>query len=85
MFFYWLTFPFPEMELLAAEEGRARYPVLARLRGMLSGWLLYAWILRHSDHVFVQSDLLKSRVCAHGIDPRRVSPIVTGFSPSENS
>jgi glycosyltransferase involved in cell wall biosynthesis len=45
--------------------------------------LLYAWILRHSDHVFVQSDLLKRRVCAHGIDPRRVSPIVTGFSPSE--
>jgi glycosyltransferase involved in cell wall biosynthesis len=82
-FFYWLTFPIPEMDLLAAAERTAHYPALVRLRGMISAWLLYKVILPRSDHVFVQSDLLKRNVCARGMDPRRVSPIVTGFGLSE--
>lgn len=82
-FFYWLTFPIPEMDLLAAEEGSASYPALVRLRGRISSWLLYKVILPRSDHVFVQSELLKRNVCAKGMDPKRVSPIVTGFGLSE--
>jgi glycosyltransferase involved in cell wall biosynthesis len=32
-----------------------------------------------ADHVFVQSDRMKRSVCAHGVDPDKVSSILTGF------
>ena len=80
---FWLTFPIPEMHLQAARDATARYPVLAWIRGVLSGWLLYTWILARSDHVFVQSDRMKRNICAHGINPAKVSPILTGFSPAD--
>ncbi len=79
-FIFWLTFPYPEIEVLSAREKTARYPRLARFRGRVSGWLLYKWILPRSDHVFVQSDRMKHDICAHGIRPAKVSPIVSGFS-----
>jgi len=78
-FIYWLTFPIPEMELTFARDKTARYPWLGRIRGVASGWLLYRWIMPRSDHVFVQSDRMKKNVCAHGIPPTKVSPILTGF------
>lgn len=79
-FIFWLTFPYPEVELLSAQTGVARYPWLARIRGRISGAVLYKWILPLSGHVFVQSDRMMRDICARGIDPVKVSPIVTGFS-----
>ena len=81
-FVFWLTFPIPEMDLHGARVGTARYPALSRLRGHVSGWLLYRLLLPASDHVFVQSERMKREVCAHGVDPAKVSPIVTGFGLS---
>jgi glycosyltransferase involved in cell wall biosynthesis len=78
-FIFWLTFPIPESDLDVARTGIARYPALARLRGRMSGWLLYKWIMPRADHVFVQSERMKRNVCAQGVDPAKVSPIVTGF------
>jgi len=77
---FWLTFPMPEMHLQAARDATARYPILAWIRGVVSGWLLYKWILARSDHVFVQSDRMKNDICTHGISRAKVSPILTGFS-----
>jgi len=82
-FLFWLTFPLPEMHLQTARDATARYPILAWIRGVLSGWLLYKWILARSDHVFVQSDRMKRDICAHGINQAKVSPILTGFSPAD--
>ncbi len=81
-FIYWLTFPYPEADLDDARTRTARYPLLGRARGWVSKWLLYEWILPRSHHVFVQSAQMKADVCAHGIDPAKVSPVVTGFDPS---
>lgn len=78
-YIFWLTFPYPEIELLGAREKTARYPVIARIRGVLSGWALYRWILPSADHVFVQTDRMGKAVVERGIDPRKVSPIVSGF------
>jgi glycosyltransferase involved in cell wall biosynthesis len=78
-FIFWLTFPVPEMDLHGAQTGTARYPWLSRLRGHVSGWLLYRRLLPSSDHVFVQSERMKHEVCKYGVDPAKVSPIVTGF------
>jgi glycosyltransferase involved in cell wall biosynthesis len=81
-FIYWLTFPYPESDLDDARSGTARYPALTRFRGVTSRWLLYKWILPRSAHVFVQSARMKEDIGAHGIDPAKISPVVTGFDPS---
>jgi glycosyltransferase involved in cell wall biosynthesis len=78
-FIFWLTFPISEADLASARDGSARYPWVARARGRGGAWLLHKWIMPRCDHVFVQSDRMKRDVCAHGFDPRRVSPILTGF------
>jgi glycosyltransferase involved in cell wall biosynthesis len=53
------------------------------LRGRVSAWLLYKWVLPRSDYVFSQTDRMKENICAYGIDPAKVSPIVTGFGLRE--
>ena len=78
-FIFWLTFPIPEADLASSRDGSARYRWAAWMRGRAGAWLLYKWILPRCDHVFVQSDRMKHNVCAHGLDPMRVSPILTGF------
>ena len=80
-FVFWLTFPYPEADLADAQVRTARYPWLARIRGFVSRSLLYEWVLPRSDFVFVQSARMKSDVCAHGINPAIVLPIVSGFDP----
>lgn len=82
-FFYWLSFPKPEMQLLRAREGRSRYRLLLGLRARFFAWLLYRWILPRSDHVFVQSAVMKQNVCARGIDPDRVTPVPMGVDPAD--
>jgi glycosyltransferase involved in cell wall biosynthesis len=78
-FIFWLTFPYPENELQCARDRTARYPWVARIRGLVSGWALYKWILPRCDHVFVQSERMKHDICAHGIDAEKMSPILMGF------
>ncbi len=80
-FIFWLTFPYPEADLEGARSGTARHPWFVSVRGKVSKWLLYKWILPRSAHVFVQSARMKADVCSHGIDPAKVSPVVTGFDP----
>jgi glycosyltransferase involved in cell wall biosynthesis len=81
-FIFWLTFPYTESDVAKARSGVARYPRLANIRGVANAWLLYKWIMPRADHVFVQSDRMKRSVCAHGVDPAKVSSILTGFDLS---
>jgi len=77
-FFYWLSFPFPEDDMLRARSGNSRSALFVHLRGRLSGWLLYRWILVRCDHAFVQSERMKSELCAHGVAPDRLTPVPMG-------
>jgi glycosyltransferase involved in cell wall biosynthesis len=77
-FYYWLSFPMPEGDLLHARSGNARNPAINYLRGWLTGWLLYRLIARRSDFLFVQSERLKDMLCARGADPARVMPVPMG-------
>ena len=81
-FFFWLSWPEPESQLLRARSRTAQYPFLTLIRGHLSGWLLYRHILPHCDHVFVQSEQMKSDICRHGIGSGRVSPVPMGVDIS---
>jgi glycosyltransferase involved in cell wall biosynthesis len=82
-FFFWLSFPEPEANMLRARHGHARYPTLTLARGWLSGQLLYRVILPLSNHVFVQSEIMKRGICARGIDPARVTPVPMGVDTGE--
>jgi glycosyltransferase involved in cell wall biosynthesis len=77
-FFFWLSFPMPEADLHHARSGNARFPAINWVRGVLSGWLLYRWIIPRSDHVFVQSECMKDEVCARGADPQKVTAVPMG-------
>ena len=81
-FFYWMSYPIPEGQIQ-----------LARDRGLRSGWMkfLYPWIsgrvgrfllkrcvLRHADHVFVQSPRMKDELVAAGVAASRMTPVLMG-------
>lgn len=78
-FFYWLSFPLPEGWLLRARNGTARYPLPTLIRGHLSSWLLYSWILPRATHVFVQSERMKQDVSAMGIDAAKMTAVPMGI------
>lgn len=78
-FFYWLSYPYPEDDRLRARSGLTRFPLLVNLRGIISAWLLYRWILPHSDHAFVQSERMKSDIAAHGISLQKMTAVPMGI------
>ena len=82
-FFYWLSFPEPESQLLRVRERTARYPLASYIRGVVFGWLLYRWILPRCDHAFVQSEQMRRDVAAHGIDAAKLSAVPMGIAASD--
>jgi glycosyltransferase involved in cell wall biosynthesis len=79
-FIYWLSYPFPEHYLLRAKDGTARYPRLYVLRGLAFKWLLYRWLLRAADHVFVQSEQMREDIAAEGIPSHKITAVPMGIS-----
>lgn len=82
-FFYWMSFPYPEADSFRARD--AEHPLgtarrtFYRLRGALTGWLLYRVVLPRADHVFVQSDRMLRDVAGRGIDAARMTPVPMGI------
>lgn len=55
---YWMSYPFPEDDLVRMKvttRGRV-YQAVLWLRGHLTSWLLYRYVVPRVAHVFVQSD-----------------------------
>lgn len=84
-FYYWLSFPFPEDDMLRATSGNSRSALLVYLRGRFSAWLLYRVILLRCDHAFVQSERMKTELCAHGVPERQLTPVPMGVDVSDIS
>ena len=82
-FFYWLSYPEAESQLQRAREWTARYPRMTFIRGVLTGWLLYRWILPRCDHAFVQSEQMRSDLTARGVDPRKLTPVPMGVAAAD--
>lgn len=82
-FFYWLSWPEPESQLLRARDGSARYPRLSLLRGHSYDWLLYRWILPRADHVFAQSERMKTDLCARGVPASKITPVPMGVEMAD--
>lgn len=77
-FIYWLSYPFPEHYLLRAKDGTARYPVLYRVRGAVFRLLLYRLLLPMADHVFVQSEQMRTDIAAEGIPAGKMTAVPMG-------
>jgi glycosyltransferase involved in cell wall biosynthesis len=78
-FFFWMTFPYHEAQVTLGKERLARHPTMALIRGYLTAFFLYRWIIPRSDHIFVQSQRMAETFCAHGADSARLTPVVTGI------
>ncbi|BBD09266.1 glycosyltransferase family 4 protein [Desulfovibrio ferrophilus] len=81
-FFYWMTFPFPQDDLLRARiQGLTLGPLrlaLTFVRGHATRWLLERLLLPHCDHVFVQSERMKQDLMAVGLSAEKMTPVPMG-------
>ena len=82
-FFYWLSFPIPDAQLLRADDPSTSFRHLVRLRALTAKWLLYRWLLPRADHVFVQSEQMKHDVLAYSISADRVTSVPMGVPKEE--
>ena len=82
-FFYWLSFPEPEAQLLRVRDGSARYRWLTAVRGSFFWLLLYRWILPRCDHAFVQSERMRQDVAACGIPLHKMTAVPMGIAAAD--
>lgn len=82
-FFFWMTFPLHKSSVLLGRAGIARYPLISMVRGYVSEFALKRIILSRSDHVFVQSQRMMKDFVALGVNPGKLTPIVTGIDLNE--
>jgi glycosyltransferase involved in cell wall biosynthesis len=76
---FWLSYPFPESDFHNARVGLARYPILYRIRGAVSHFLLYRVILPGATHAFVQSEQMKRDIVKMGIPANKLTPVPMGM------
>lgn len=84
-FFYWMSFPYGPslLQLGRTDAVRRDWPRRFYLwwRGGVGDWLLHRIVLRHADHVFVQSERMAEDLAARGIDRARMTPVPMGIDP----
>lgn len=78
-FVYWLSYPFPEDYLHRADGLTGLYRFLYRLRGTAFKVLLYRFLLRAADHVFVQSEQMRRDLVAEGVPASKMTPVPMGI------
>lgn len=80
-FFHWLSFPTSELQVARANELGPRsglrywFPLV---QGRLGTWLLYRVVLPHADHIFVQSDRMKTDLVLRGLPGARMTAVPMG-------
>lgn len=81
-FFYWASYPKPEFRSHAAREQGLKGGLLKwlvnKVRGALSGWVLYRYLLPRSSHVFVQSDAMRTTFASRGVPLDLMTPVPMG-------
>lgn len=77
-FCYWLSFPYPEASLHAAGEKSGRYPRFYLLRGHVFRIILYQFVARFADHVFVQSEYMLEDMVRKGMPREKMTAVPMG-------
>ncbi|WP_324778860.1 glycosyltransferase family 4 protein [Thiobacillus sedimenti] len=80
-FVFWSSYPFPEhlIEMAAGRRGPGR--VVYWLRGRLSWFYLYRFVMAVADHVFVQSEQMLRDVARYGVPVAKMTPVPMGVPP----
>jgi glycosyltransferase involved in cell wall biosynthesis len=81
-FVYWCSYPFPESLIEQSGSLSGIRKITASLRGRLSFLYLYKVILPLSDHIFVQSEQMKTDLSSYGIAPGKMTPVPMGVPAS---
>ncbi len=79
-FFFWLSFPIPEMHIYRAKNKYAKHPVIERIKGEFLRFILYKIIAVYADHIFVQSDQMMMDMTRQGVNKKKMSPVRMGIS-----
>lgn len=80
-FFYWMSFPQSEGQVMRARARGMRaglhywFPLV---QGTVGQWLLYKVVLPHADHVFVQSEQMALDLARRGIAAARMTAVPMG-------
>lgn len=80
-FLYWLSYPQSEGQIQRAKARGMQagmkywFPLI---QGTFGKWLLYQWILPKADHIFVQSDNMRSALAKHRIPLDKMTPVPMG-------
>ena len=81
-FYYWMSYPMPEGQIeLARERGLSAGVmkfVFPWVSGRVGRFLLYRWVLKRADHVFVQSERMMEDMAARGVNPANMTPVPMG-------
>ncbi len=78
-FVYWLSFPFPENDMLKAEETQGIKKYFYKMRGKLSAFWLYRFIFPKADHIFVQSEQMQTDIFERYQTPlEKMTPVPMG-------
>ena len=90
-FYYWLSFPHAEGDVLRASDSSMLISRPMRwfylIRGKFSCFILYKVVFPRADFVFVQSDRMLEDIEKYGIDRSKMLPIPMGinFEQVENT
>ncbi|MEY4429457.1 MAG: hypothetical protein RLZZ182_2146 [Pseudomonadota bacterium] len=83
-FFYWMSYPQSEGQVDRARQRgpkaglRYWFPLV---QGLVGQWLLYRFVLRRADHVFVQSDHMAQDVARKGVPASQLTAVPMGVDP----
>lgn len=80
-FFYWMSFPTHEGQLVSARsrgvKAGFRY-LFPLIQGITGRWLLFRFVFRRADHIFVQSPTMQEELLREGVLRDRITPIPMG-------
>jgi glycosyltransferase involved in cell wall biosynthesis len=77
-YFYWCSYPFPELLLTVANNKKGSYNFLAKLNAYIAHFILYKVVMRFADHSFVQSKQMLDNIAAYGVSKNRMTAIPMG-------
>ncbi len=90
-FTYWVSFLYAESRTMRAKDKNENIPSWKRpillAKGLVEEFILYRFILPHSDRVYVQSDFMFNYMKNKGVDPQSmmVVPMGVDFDKIEES